>query len=77
MSKFRPRFTFDVVIIGGLLGLMSQQIEGVIVGATNEFKTLINAVFLIVVKNELTVCNVLWHCCYAYIIKYVQKETPA
>ena len=53
--------TLDVVVIDGFLGFVPEEVEGVVVGAPEEFEFVVYSVLLVVVYYELAVCYVLWH----------------
>ena len=65
-------FTFDVVVIGDFLVVVAEGIEGVVGGCSEEFEVFVDFVLFLVVDDELSVCDVLWH--YNCVVRYYYRR---
>lgn len=68
--------TFDVVIDGRLGVLVFEKLEGVGIGCSHELVAILNAVLLVVVDDELPVCDVLRHLLCRFVYNLNNEVLP-
>ena len=59
--------TFDVVIDGCFAALIFEEFDGVSIGCAHELIAIVDSIFLIVVDDELPICDVLRHSAGSFI----------